>query len=78
MSDSLVMFTIYDRPADQPSHVVVRGFNIRPGLEPIPEPVALLVSTVDAARALIRRARPGLVCLPRDERDDACIVESWV
>ena len=48
----MTTYTIYDHPADYPEWFVVRRwFMVRGVREPVPDGVALLVTTVEAARA---------------------------
>lgn len=74
--DCLVMYLLFDRPADYPGRVIVVRNVVRPPgtltrlhwLWPFP--------TVDAARAFLDER--GLHCLPRDESDVGSLVGSWI
>lgn len=76
-SDDLVMYTIYDRPADYPVGVVVRRFRAtRASPEPVPEekPFRLCVSVHEARQYI----PPGLVCFQRAPTDPTSVVETWL
>ena len=69
----LVVWTIYDRPADFPDSVVARRWLLTvDGLAPAD---FLVAPSIDAVRQLIP---PGLVCITRDPADDPHVVESWL
>lgn len=63
-------WTIYDHPKDRPNCFVARRFeNANPTLEVLTAP------TLDE----LRRKLPGVTQrIPRDPRDDLCIVEVWI
>jgi hypothetical protein len=70
----LILYTIYDRPADFPTRFVVRAWWVHTaGVELVPGGVSL-ADTLDDARAAIP---PGHVLIARDELDDPVIVETW-
>lgn len=75
MSEDLVIWTIYDHPADYPQGFVVRPWRVgKGGTVPQGEDGAG-VATLEAARSLIPQ---GLLRMDRDPNDDPCIVESWL
>lgn len=74
-AEALTMLTIYDRPRDFPDRVVVREWTIADGQE---VPGAAAIEFADLAAARRHCAERMSYCLPRDERDDACIVETWI
>lgn len=76
----LTLWVIYDRPLDAPDHAVVRGSDILRGFtEPFPHQAGYLFRTVDDARRWIEQEHPeASVCIPRDERDEPQIVETWL
>ena len=69
-----VLYVIYWNPKDYPGKHVVRPWRID---APEARPVGLAVEadTLDAARELLP---DGLVNLGRMEKDDPCIVETWI
>lgn len=69
------ILTIYDRPSDNPTKVVLRGRTVLPGGVMEVDRAALLFDRVDQARQLIP---DGAVCLGREPGDEPQIVESWV
>lgn len=70
----LELYTIYDRPADHPSSVVLRRWIVDGrGTQPAE---SALCNTIDEARAIL--IAHGLVCIPRDVNDDPVVVETWV
>jgi hypothetical protein len=74
--DSLVVWTIYDHPADFPAHWVVRCWTTASGdSEPRPSSVGVPHLSLASARASIPE---GLVRIPRSEDDVRCVVESWI
>lgn len=75
MSDSLSVWTIYDRPLDHP-----RGFVVRLWLITRSGPAPTRIVLIDLPTLAIARSHipPGLVRLPRMIYDDPKIVETWV
>jgi len=71
------MFTVYERPKDFPEEFVVREYLIGQNQVTASRVVAR-APTLDAARRRLRTTRPHLVRVPRAERDDPVIVESWI
>lgn len=82
----LRIWTIYDHPLDWPEFYVAREFAIglRDDTGPVPvmrrdaEPTdnLMMARNLDELRATMRFH--GLTVIPRDESDDAGIVESWL
>lgn len=73
-STGLSLWTIYDRPADQPEKFVVRRWlSTAAGLAEARE--SYLADSLEEARAKIP---DGLINLQRHAHDDPCIVETWV
>jgi hypothetical protein len=67
----LTLWTIYDRPTDYPYGVIARRHEVPGG--PTDH---MLMGDIDFLREAFRDA--GLHCLPRQENDDAKIVETWI
>jgi hypothetical protein len=73
---TLEMWTIYDRPLDYPSHVVVRRwFVVRGNSEPVPDVVPRLAGSIAEARGLVP---PHRYRLGRQDGDDPFVVETWL
>lgn len=75
--EPLVMFTIYEHPADHPKAFVCRRWFCFPG-EDVPRADVkpwYIDLTLEAVR---KQVPPGLVCLSRMEGDDPVIVETWL
>lgn len=70
----LATWTIYDRPDDYPTRVVVRQHIVASGI-PVPAE-AFWTNTVEEAIAVLERG--GLVALGRQPEDHPCVVGSWV
>jgi hypothetical protein len=75
---TLTIWTIFNRPLDQPERVVVRGFDVVRGRGAVPRQEGFLFNDVETARAWLQQEHPGLVCLGRDPSDHPTVVESWV
>jgi len=76
-SGAMMTYTVYENPADFPGRFVVRRWMItRHSADPIAvkEPHAVCL-TLETARQSIPA---GLYRLPRENSDDACIVETWI
>lgn len=66
----LEMFVVYDHPKDYPGHFVVRRwFADRPTED------FAIADTIEKVRAEVPM---GLHRMPRQEKDDAVIVEVWI
>lgn len=75
-SDTLRSYTIYRNPRDFPGKYVVRGFDLRSGPNPLPDPEPLaVVDTLEEAQAAIP---PGLFNIHRFPADEPQIVETWI
>jgi hypothetical protein len=71
----LTQYTIYERPRDYPDGYVVRAFHIVRGhTEPVPDPGAWHVPTLERARSVIP---DGLFRIDRLPGDDPNILEVW-
>jgi hypothetical protein len=68
---ALTCWTIYDHPRDYPYHWVVRAHDIPGG----PRQQCSTHETLEQARAVIPL---GFICLPRHQRDDIYIFETWL
>jgi hypothetical protein len=69
----LGLWTIYEKPDDYPDKFVGRLFVLDQ-----PTTVALVGPTLDSVREFIRRASPGLTCIPRFEHDHPSVIETWL
>lgn len=72
--DGLVMYTIYDHPADFPNNYIVRSWMVKAAKVESGEVIAMC-DTLAEARACLPQ---GSTRLPRDVNDDPVIVESWL
>lgn len=73
----LEMWNVYNKPLDFPESVVARKFLVAHWYAPDGFKATddvLVGNTVDEVRALLP---PGLVCVPRSEKDESQVVESW-
>jgi hypothetical protein len=70
----LLIWTIYDHPADYPDWYVARPSIIRPKTAG-PLPMHLMAKDLETLRAMLP---DGLARLNRSEGDDPCIIEVWV
>lgn len=73
MTTPLIMWVIYDHPADRPDRVVARKWECTT----VSHATAEIIEgkTLDEVRAALP---PGLVCLHRCDGDDPKIVEVWL
>lgn len=71
----LTMWTIYDHPSDYPEHWVARCHVSGAGGSS-PTVHTIRGKTLRVLQLVMRQA--GLTPLPRDETDDAKIVETWL
>jgi len=73
---AFLTWTIYEKPKDYPEHFVVRKFSVYPG-NPVPIPAAepVLAPSLEEARKFVPE---GHTRIPRDQKDDPVIVETWV
>lgn len=74
MSGELVMWSIFERPADFPDGFIARKFVITSG-EVTPTRDAMVCRQLEPIRNEMMRR--GLYCLPREERDPPMLLESW-
>jgi hypothetical protein len=76
-AEPLIMWTVYDHPNDYPDEVVAREWHIVKGV-PIPLPTDDVIHAPDLDTIRRVLAQRGLVCVPREARDDRYIVEVWL
>lgn len=76
MTFPLEQYVVYDHPRDDPDHIVVRRWEIGPGMITAKESTP--VETLDEARAYIQSEAPGTVMLYRSPEDDPAIMEVWL
>lgn len=68
------LWTVYDRPTEHPRYCAVRKILVEDdGLEPAD---LQLFGSVQEARSCL--ARRGLIRVPRAEKDDPALVETWL
>jgi len=72
---ALLMWTIYDHPADHPTAFVARKWRIERG-GPVPTGTVLITPVLDDLRDVMMQM--GLTCLTRMTDDDPKIVETWL
>ena len=72
--DYLHIWTVYKRPTDYPHGFVARLHLVGSGMHG-PTNLAHYGATLDAVRAKLPN---GLVCMQRNEADEAQIVETWL
>lgn len=72
--NALELWTVYDRPADFPSSAVARHWLVGPDGAASSDGL-LIAPSLDLLRAMLPA---GMVVIPRDERDDPAIVETWL
>lgn len=70
----LLIWTIYDHPADYPEWFVARPHIIRPKTAG-PMPMHLMAKELERLRLILP---DGLVRMERQPNDDPCILEVWV
>lgn len=75
MSDKLLMWTVYDHPADYPDHFVARRFEVD-GSGARATSITIWSSGLGELRAAL--AGRGLTVLTRSPEDDPKIVETWL
>lgn len=73
MTDSLVMWVVYDHPTDFPDGFIARRWD-----GATPTNVVITANTAGAVRTQLRHVAPDLVCFKRAENDDPKIVEVWL
>ena len=70
MAKKLEMWVIYERPKDFPDKFVARRWdNSRPTQDTIVE---------NSLKEVRSKLPPWMIRFPRNESDDACIVETWM
>ena len=70
----LAIWTIYDHPLDLPDYFVARKWLCSPhGPEATDE--VLMDTDLNRLRA---KLPPMLYCMPRKEKDDPVIIETWI
>jgi hypothetical protein len=76
MADPLIMWTVYDRPADYPNSFVARKFEVSSGGELRPTADMIVAPDLGNIRRVL--ANRGLTCITRSLDDDPKIVETWL
>lgn len=76
MTDALIMWTVYDSPADRPGKFVVRKFEVGMGGVTKPTGEAYEADTIEPIRDYMLRL--GLGKLERFPNDEPHIVEVWL
>jgi hypothetical protein len=71
----LTAWTIYDHPRDYPESFVARQYDLEGG-EPVPTANVMIAASLETLRDIFLER--GLTCFPRNEGDDAVIVETWL
>lgn len=73
---AVYVWTVYDHPSDEPEKFVARLHVTLDGAV-YSTNIAFIADTLEDVRKAL--ALNGIdTCLPRDERDDPVIVESWI
>lgn len=74
--NSLIFYTIYWNPSDEPGKYVVRAWTFSPGSEePIGSEEKRVATTLDEIRRYVPEDK---IRTPRHPMDDPCIVETWI
>ena len=71
----MIAWTIYDHPSDFPHCYVARKFALDKG-SAVPQREVMTSTSLDAIRGQL--AAIGLMRVPRNEGDDAKIIETWL
>jgi len=71
---NMELFTIYDKPTDEPDKFVLRRWTIV-GSKPTPDAEYQTADSLEDIRKLLP---PGLSCMSRNPTDDPKIVETWI
>lgn len=74
-TDSLLVWTLFNRPRDFPLHCVLRFWKVYPGVME-PHPIACLYDF--NIQAIDDLEKMGLICIGRELEDDPNIIGSWV
>lgn len=85
VSESVLLYVIYDHPKDFPNHWVVRRWtsylpvSLGPGVTLLgkkakPEPLCFPACSLEEARKVVPK---GAVQVPKEDHDDPCIAEIW-
>jgi hypothetical protein len=69
----LPMWTVYESPADRPGVFLARLWLV--GRDIFHTDRFMIGDTLEEVRSMLP---PGLTRLPRQDGDDACIVETWI
>ena len=67
----LPIWVIYDHPSDYPDNYVARLWN-----SDSPTDTVLLADSLETIQEKLHEM--GLLCMPRMDEDDPCIVEVWI
>ena len=70
-------YTIYYDTKDHPGVFCARRFVIEKG-KSSPDRFLGTAANIEGARALVERAAPGRYRIPRSEKDDPVIMETWI
>jgi len=68
-------WTIYRHPLDFPDHYVVRQWWVLEGGVLVAKLVGIVCHSLEEAREQIP---PSAICIPREDADDAVIVETYL
>jgi hypothetical protein len=71
------MWTVYERPKDYPDGFAARRFSIGNGTFQKTDQ-CIFGATLDSVRWALCQLSPGMTRLPRDERDEPQIIETWM
>ena len=74
-TETLSVWTIFDRPLDYPHGFIARKFNVKKGaVSPTKE--IILGNDLEVIRNKL--ASQGLVAIPRSPEDNQSVVETWI
>lgn len=74
MSETLSLWTVYEKPADFPNHYVARRFEVQ-GIQHSATNDHIVADSLGSLRNMLPQ---GLRCIPRFPQDDPHIVEVWI
>lgn len=75
LTKNLAIWVIYKNPSDFPGQVIARKWIAQ---SPEPYPTRSIIRGLSVERLRDQFILSGLKCFPRDPKDDACVVESWL
>lgn len=70
MSESLILYVVYEKPTDYPDLYVIRKF-----ISDIPDEIVGLGETLEKVRQYLPK---GVVNIGRNDEDDPVIIEVWI